>query len=309
MAGAILKSASWQWLFYINLPVGVLAVVLAVFLLPNDSAAIQKRPFDLTGFLLISPGLVAVLYGMDHAASLQGSSIVLGGLLLSGAFIWHALRMRSEALIDVRLFRNRVFAAATRTQFLSNGATFAGQMLIPLYLVTGCGFSAPKAGWMLTPMGLGMLCVYPLMGYLTERLGCRAVSVSGTILASLGTVPLLWMAHNRFVPLLMTVSLVARGAGQSGIGLPSISAAYASVPREKLALATTATNIAQRLGGPIATTSVAIFMSFAAVHFPAAGSHAFVLPFLLLIGIQLLVLISASRLPIRIHPADADGNR
>lgn len=309
LAGAILKSAGWPWLFYINLPVGILAVTLAAFLLPSDTASIRKRPFDLPGFLLISPGLVAVLYGLDHASQRQGALTVLAGFALLGAFVRYALRRQSAALIDLRLFQNRVFSTATTTQFLSNGATYAGQMLIPLYLITGCGFSAAKAGWMLMPMGVGMLCVYPLMGALTEKFGCRVVAVVGTLLAIVGTLPLLWMAQNRFLPAVMVGALALRGAGQSGIGLPSISAAYAAVPKENLALATTATNIAQRLGGPIATTAMAILMSLAAIHFPAFGPRAFFLPFLALIGIQLLVLGSASRLPLRLHPNSPTGQK
>jgi predicted MFS family arabinose efflux permease len=269
-------------------------------MLPTDTPSGKKRPFDMPGFLLISPGLAILLYGVDHVESREGLIGLLAGLLMIGAFVRHALRKADTALIDVRLFRNRIFAAAARTQFLSNGATFAGQMLIPLYLIGGCGFSAAKAGWMLAPMGIGMLFVYPSMGYLTERFGCRAVAVTGTILSTLGTLPFLWMADHRFVPTLMVVALMVRGVGQSGIGLPSITAAYASVPKEKLALATTAANIVQRVGGPIATTALALLMSFAARHFPAPGPHAFVIPFTALVGLQLLVFTSANWLPARI---------
>jgi len=307
VAGMILKYASWHWLFYINLPIGILAVTLAAFLLPGDETAVQKRPFDFLVFLLISPGLASLLYGLDHASHPEGILAMLSGLILLGAFVWYAIRKKSAALIDLRLFHNRIFSTATTTQFLSNGATYAGQMLVPLYLITGCGFSAAKAGWMLAPMGLGMMCVYPAMGFLTERFGYRAVSTSGTILSILGTLPFLWMIQNRFSPVLIAVSLFARGAGQGAIGLPSLSAGYASVPREKLALATTAANIVQRLGGPVATTGMAIVMSFSMTHFPASGARAFLIAFLVLIGFQLLLLGSASRLPVRIYQSTPDG--
>jgi hypothetical protein len=136
------------------------------------------------------------------------------------------------------------------------------------------------------------------MGLLTDRFGCRAVSATGALIVALSTLPMLWMTRNAFVPSLMTVALFARGLGQSGIGLPSITAAYASVPREKLPLATTAANIVQRLGGPTATTAIGI--AVAAVVTPNAGRGAFLVPFLTLTAIQLLLLVSATRLPIRI---------
>jgi hypothetical protein len=100
----------------------------------------------------------------------------------------------------------------------------------------------------------------------------------------------------------MLVAMFARGAGQGAVGVPAISAGYAAVPKEKLAGATTAVNIAQRLGGPIGTTLMAMVISFSAASFPAAGPRAFMIPFIALIGLQLLVLISASRLPAQIHP-------
>jgi EmrB/QacA subfamily drug resistance transporter len=301
VAGAILKYAGWPWLFYINLPIGIVAVFIAGVLLPGDHAAGQNRPFDLSGFLLISPGLASLLYGLDHASQREGVLSLLSGVFLMGAFVWHAIRKDTAALIDLRLFANRVFATATTTQFLSNGATYAGQMIVPLFLIAGCGMSAAKAGWMLAPMGLGMMCIYPLLGFLTDRFGCRAVSAGGTLVAILATLPFLWMIETRLSPTLLVIALFARGAGQGAIGVPLVSAAYAAVPREQLALATTASNIVQRLGGPIGTTIMAIVLSFSATRFPASGPRAFMMAFVALIGIQLILLSSAARLPIRIH--------
>ncbi len=301
VAGAILKYAGWPWLFYINLPVGIIAVLLAIFVLPGDGAPQRTRPFDFLGFLLISPGLGSLLYGLDHSSTLEGGLFLLSGAILVGAFVWHAIRKNTEALIDLRLFKNRVFAIGAATQFLNNGASFAGQMLIPLFLMTGCGISPAKAGWMLAPMGLGMLLIYPSLGFLTERFGCRAISAGGALLAILTTLPFLWMAQNRLSPALLALSLFVRGAGQGAIGVPSMSAAYNSVPREQLALATTASNIVQRLGGPTATTIVGMVLSFSVGRFADSGVHPFTLAFAALIGLQIVLLGSANGLPIRIH--------
>ena len=138
-----------------------------------------------------------------------------------------------------------------------------------------------------------------------EKFGCRAVSVSGVVLNTLGTLPLLWMIQHEFSPTLMTLCMVARGAGQGAIGIPSVSSAYASVPKEKLSLATTAANIVQRLGGPVATTLMAVVVSFSAAHFPAPGPQAFMIPFIVLIGLQLMVLGSAHRLPAKLPLGDS----
>jgi EmrB/QacA subfamily drug resistance transporter len=307
VAGAILEWVGWPWLFYINLPVGLLAVVLAAVLLPKDEAGPRRRPFDFTGFLLISPGLAISVYSLERVAHGDGWGLLLVGLSLVGAFVWHAWRKDGAALVDLRLFGNSVFATATATQCLSNSATFAGQMLIPMYLIAGCRVPAAHAGWLLAPMGVGMLCVYPSLGYLTDRFGCRALASGGTLLTLLATLPLLWMSQSSLSPLLLGVALLARGAGQGAIGVPSVSAGYASVPREHLAQATTAANIAQRLGGPLGATLMAIVLSLPAAQVPAAGPHGFSLGFLALLGLQIILLVSASRLPDRIHPAAPGG--
>jgi EmrB/QacA subfamily drug resistance transporter len=130
VAGVILKYAGWPWLFYINLPVGILAVTLAAFLLPTDAGAIQKRPFDLLGFLTISPGLVCLLYGIEQASRGEGTWIFLSGVILLSGFIWHANRIKAKALIDLELFSSKIFATAAITQFLSNGILYAGQFLV-----------------------------------------------------------------------------------------------------------------------------------------------------------------------------------
>jgi len=95
--------------------------------------------------------------------------VLLSGLILAGVFVCHAIRKDAEALIDVRLFENRVFSIATMAQFSSHGANYAGQMLVPLFLTAGCGASPAKAGWMLAPMGLGLMLVNSMLGLLIEK--------------------------------------------------------------------------------------------------------------------------------------------
>jgi MFS family permease len=143
------------------------------------------------------------------------------------------------------------------------------------------------------------------MGYLTDRFGCRAVASGGVLLNFLGTLPFLWMAFGGFSIVPALIGLFVRGIGQGATGIPSIAAAYAAVPREKLSLATMAVNIVQRLGGPTITTVIAITVSMSA---SSASAHAFLVPFAALIMLQLLVLAAAGHLPVRIHQ-EADSSK
>ena len=164
------------------------------------------------------------------------------------------------------------------------GMVYAGQFLLPLYLMKGCGLSVIHAGWALAPMGIGMMCTYPLMGFFTEKFGCRKVAMSGILLSFVGTVPFFWMIKYDYSAALMMFSMFIRGVGQGATGLPAVSAAYASLPREKLPNGTTATNIAQRLGGPVATTFMALVISSSASFFPATGPHSFYYSFFGFVG-------------------------
>lgn len=301
VAGAILKYAGWRWIFYLNIPIGILAIGLAAFLLPSDETTLQKRPFDFPGFLMLSPGLVCFIYGFETAFHRNGILFLLSGLILISAFVWYALRKGGEALVDIHLFKNRIFSTAATTQFLTNGIAYGGQFLVPLFLITGCGLSAGSAGWLIAPMGIGMICSYPFVGHLTERFGSRRVSTNGAAVALLGTLPFLWMAQNHFSNMLTVVAMFIRGAGQAGISIPSVSAAYSSVPKEKLAGATTAINIVQRLGGPLTTSLIAVFISLSTTHFPTSGFLSFKMAFASLIGIYMLTIWSSSRLPSRTH--------
>jgi EmrB/QacA subfamily drug resistance transporter len=290
LAGAILKYAHWPWLFYVNLPVGVLAVALAYAFVPHDESLIRRRPFDILGFLMISPGMVCLIYGFERASHHDGIGVLVLGVALVAMFAVYARRKTTDALIDIDLFREKTFSVATITQFLSNGILYAGQFLVPLYLITGCGLEPAKAGWLLAPMGLGMLCVYPFLGVLTDKLGCRATASGGVILNLLGTLPFLWMSRGHFSEPLSMIGIFVRGVGQGATGVPSLVAAYSSIAKERLGSAATALNIVQRLGGPAATTALAVVIS-------VSGSGSYFIPFVALMVLQFVVLASAIQLP------------
>ena len=300
LAGLILQHASWRWIFLINLPIGLLALILAVWLLPADEHEAQRRSFDLTGFLLLSPGLVLLLHSLEslsaspETGNLSLAELAVGGTLL-GLFIRHGMRNGPAALIDVHLFEGRTFSAAAATQFLANAIAFGGQMLLPLYLLTVRGESASRTGLLLAPAGLGMMCSYPMMGALTERFSPRRVSSAGAAIALIGTLP---FALSGAVPLpLVCVALFVRGAGSGCINIPSIAAAYASIPKQMIPVATTAINIVQRLGGPIATTLLAIFLHVRIAVSPADHTGAYLATFRILCVVHALVIVAALRLP------------
>jgi MFS family permease len=306
LAGAILQHGTWHWLFLINLPIGILAIVLAFLFLPrDDNTRGPTRELDLMGFLLLSPSLVLFLYGTDHLGEEAGMVTMLLSVMLMAAFVWKASKYRERALIDLQLFRSRIFSACAMTQFTTNGLAFAGQMLIPVYLIRAMGQSPSATGWLMMPLGLGMMCTYPCLGKLTQRFGIRGTSAGGASIAFLGTLPFLYLSSHPLSLPLLAGALFIRGVGMSAVGVPSISAAYASVRRQELTMATTSLNIVQRLGGPTLTTLCATFLGWrlASVHVPADLAGAFTLSFALLCTFQGLLILAAIRLPVSLEAA------
>jgi predicted MFS family arabinose efflux permease len=248
---------------------------------------------------------VLFLYGSDHLGERIGLAALLVSVILIAFFFRMAGRKGDRALLDLRLFRSRTFSASATTQFMSNGISFAGQMLIPIYLIRGGGQSPSTTGWLLAPLGLGMICSYPWMGALTQRFGIRTVSAGGALLAFTATLPFLYLTSHGLVLAVLACALFLRGVGLSAVGIPSISAAYASIRKRDLPMATTSLNIVQRLGGPTLTTLCATFLGWrlGLAQSSAGLSSAFTAAFLLLCGLHAFLFAAALRLPLSLNKA------
>ena len=298
IAGAILHYASWRWLFLVNLPVGVLAFVLAVRFLPNDREDYAARRLDWVGLCLLSPGVALVLFGPDHITRPVGIAATVAGALLLLIFLRVQKRKGDDALIDLGLFRRPSFSAASVTQFLCNGVMFAGQMLVPVFLIQGCGRSPAMMGWMLAPMGLGMMLTVPSLGFLTGRLGERTVAIAGAAFSLLSTLGLAWQATDGLDVVVLATVLFIRGMGLGAVGLPAISVAYASVGKDALPMAATTLNIVQRIGGPTLTTLCALFLSWAlAGHVGHFALNAWAEAFLVLAALHAIMVLATLTLP------------
>lgn len=300
LAGTILARASWPWLFFINVPVGVVGVAMAALLLARDTGPSQRRPFDFPGFALISPGLAALVYGLQNALHGEGSVFLLAGVVLLGGFVWYSLRKGNAALIDVRMFADSRFFVPAITQFFANAILYGRQLVVPLYLIAGCGLSATQAGWLVASMGVGMMCSFSFIGFLTDRLGCRAVAAGGALLAFLGTTAFLWMTGHSFSAGWTVASLFLAGVGQGTISIPSLTAAYSAIPKARLPVANTALNITQRIGGPVATTLLSLVISLSMQGSANAQPRQFMPAFMALAVLHLLCLGAARFLPVRV---------
>jgi EmrB/QacA subfamily drug resistance transporter len=254
LGGALLDGASWRLIFFVNLPVAALALVLAARVLPRDGIRRPTR-FDLLGLALLSPGLVALVAGL---ASPAGPVWLVAGVVLITAFVLHARRVE-HPLIDVAIFRDRVVAAATATTLLFGAAFFGSLLLLALYYQLARDLSATATGLVLAAQGVGAMLTMPVAGKLTDRIGAGSVVRVGVALVLLGTLPFAFVADD--VPgWLLVCGLFLRGAGMGATLMPAMAAAYTALPEPAVARAASALEIVQRAGATLGIALLAVIL-------------------------------------------------
>jgi EmrB/QacA subfamily drug resistance transporter len=264
LGGAIVDLASWRWIFFVNVPVVLVALALAHRLLPRSEERGRAR-LDVRGLALLSPGLAIFVYGMSEAGAAGGlgDPRVLGGvalgIVLVVGFVVHARARGRSALIDVSLFSRRGFAAAAGTNLAIGIALFGALILLPLYFQLVRGESALATGLLLVPQGVGAALAMPIAGRLTDKAGARLVIPAGILLALIGTAALTAVGANTPYALL-GAALFVIGLGLGATIVPSMAVAYRSVPRAAVPQATSTINIVQRVAGSIGTALLAVVL-------------------------------------------------
>jgi EmrB/QacA subfamily drug resistance transporter len=264
VGGLIVDSASWRWIFYVNVPVVLLALALARRFLTAGHGRADAGRLDWRGLLLLSPGLAGIVLGLSESESHGGfvAPAVLGPLLagaaLVAAFVAHALRT-ARPLVDVRLFSRPAFAAAAATVFLVGAALFGAMLVLPLYYQVARGETALTAGLLMAPQGVGAALAMPLAGRLTDRVGGGAVACVGLVVATAATLPLAAVSADTGYGALAAV-LVVRGVGIACSMMPAMAGAFAALSGPEVPRATAALNAIQRLGGSLGTAVLAVVL-------------------------------------------------
>ena len=261
IGGAIVGGTTWRWIFFVNLPVGAVALALALWLLPAATARPRTR-LDVRGLVLASGGIAVLLYGLGKVATGGAShspvplAAVVAGIGLVASFCIHALRVQ-QPLIDVRLFARRGFTAAALTNLVLGMALFGVALLLPLYFEIVRGRTPLQTGLLLIPQGLGAALAMPAAGSLTDRIGARPVVVTGVGLAMAGTA-----AYTQITAVTpyayLAAALFAIGAGLGATITPSMAAAFQAAGRAAIGSATIAISTIQRLAASLGTALLAV---------------------------------------------------
>jgi EmrB/QacA subfamily drug resistance transporter len=296
IGGLILDNASWQWIFFVNLPIGVIAIAAALKILPRVERGSAGR-LDFLGLALLATGLPLLTYGLAEigtTGSFTATKVVfplLAGLALVALFSGHALRV-PQPLLNLRLYRRPTFSSASFAMFCLGAALFGGMILLPLYWQGVRHESVVDTGLLTAPQGLGMALVMPLAGKLTDRLGGGPLALFGVIVTTITTIPFgLIGAHTSITAL--SVAMLLRGMGIGFAFMPAMAAAFASLERSELSDATPQLNVLQRVGGSIGVAVLAVVLQRALIgaHTAAGQASAYGTAFWASAGLTALAII------------------
>jgi len=264
LGGLILTAGSWRWMFFVNVPVTAVAILMGIRYLKPEAPRADAGRLDWAGLALLCPGLSAIVFGLSETRAQGGPANpwafgpMAGGIALVILFGVHSLRAR-QPLIDVALFRNRGFTAAAASVLLAGGAIFGTWLVLPLYFQVGRGLSPLAAGALVMPQGLGVAVSSTIAGRITDRIGGGRVSLVGASLMTVATLPLA-LVHSELPLPLYCLALFGRGLGFGATLMPAMAAAYALIERAEIPRATSVLTVLQRVGGSVATTLFAVVL-------------------------------------------------
>lgn len=298
VSGSILAVAPWPWLFLVNLPIGVIAILLARRHVPEVPPSTRRTAFDLRGALLLSPGLAVLVFGLTevaHGRTLPATVGVSAGLAMLAGFTVHGLRTRRTPLVDPWLFARPPFGAAAVALLVLGASVFGTMFLLPLYFQTGRGMSAwgPDSSW---PPGLGAAAGSVLVNRTIDRVAPRTLVVTGIGLILLGTVPFTQLGHEP-PDIAIASALAVRGIGMAMVGAPVMNIVYSRIEPEFLPRASGALNLLNTVGGSVGTAALAVVLQN---RLSARGpdiSGAFGDTFWWVLGFCLFAAAGATRLP------------
>jgi EmrB/QacA subfamily drug resistance transporter len=264
IGGLLLEHAGWQWIFLVNVPIGAIALTTALRLLPKDQPE-DAGSLDVIGLILVAAGLVGVTYGLaksGSAGSLTDSSVLLpavAGIALIVAFVLRALRIPAP-LLDMRLYKDKAFAAASLTTFCLGAALFGAMILMPLYFQTVRGEDAVSTGLLLMPQGIGAAIAMRMSGVATERWGGGLTALFGGVITVVATVPFVLIGGGTSY-WLIGAAMVFRGFGIGMSMMPAMTAAFAVLRPDQVNHAAQQLTVLQRVGGSVGTAILSVVLS------------------------------------------------
>src|SRR3989454_6875155 len=269
LGGWITDNYTWRWIFFVNIPVGIISLLLTSRLI-QDPPHLRRRKFlemkvDYVGlgFVALGLGTLQVILDKGQRDDWFESNFILILSIISAAsllfVIWWEWRQK-DPVIDLHLFRERTFAAANFLMFMLGFALLGSTLLLPLFMQTLLGYTAEQAGKALSPGGFAILMMLPLVGFLLSRIDARWLMATGLTVLSLS---LFHMTSFDLAVDFRTVTLarIFQGLGLACLFVPINTAAYSFLPPGKNNAASGLMNLARNIGGSVGISFVTTLLA------------------------------------------------
>ncbi|MFE9248876.1 MDR family MFS transporter [Streptomyces sp. NPDC007088] len=304
LGGLVLQYWSWRWMFLINVPVCVAALALVRFL-----PTVPGRPgnrLDVPGFALLTPGVIALAYGVSGATGSNGFAAVsawlplLIGAVLVAAFVRHSLASRGKPLIDVRLFARRGFGLSSVITFMAGFSTYALTLLLPLFYQQLRGESVLATGLLLIPQGAGTMIFFLLARPVAAQFDGRFVVAGGVALTMIGVLPFTFADIHGGGALMLGGQLL-QGIGFGAAMFPVMTLAFGSLSHDEAPSGSAAFSVVQRVGAPFGVAVIAVILQnhLNTAHTPDQALSGFVNTFWWAFGLSVIPLALAFLIPQR----------
>jgi EmrB/QacA subfamily drug resistance transporter len=269
LGGFIVDNYSWRWIFYINIPVVLLALFLTTFFIHQKKEALRSHKLDVWGFLTISSAIVALTYAIIEGQKYGWNSHLILGLFAASGFLLLLFLFieigAAEPMVNLSLFRDRNFSIGSLLALLITFSMLGTFFLVPLFLQQILGFSAIKTGLTITPLAIAMLIIAPNVGRLSDRFGGRWFLVFGMLIVSVA----LWMFGDFSATTTqadLILPFVVFGVGMACIMPVMINVALDRVPPAEYGSGSGVVNTFRQLGGVLGVSIMGVVFSSQLSH-------------------------------------------
>jgi EmrB/QacA subfamily drug resistance transporter len=315
VGGAVTQGIDWTWIFWLNVPIGLVLIPLVLTRIPESRGA--DTAVDLPGLALVSGGVLGIVWALVRGNTAGWTSAevlvtLVGGLGLLAAFVRFELRTTAP-MLPMRFFRTRAFSAGNASIFCAVGGLFCAVFFMSQFLQAGLGYGPLGAGLRLLPWTATLFFVAPVAGKLVDRFGERPFLVAGPLLQAAGMLWIALIADAAMDYAQLIAPLMVAGAGISMTFPAAQNAVVSAVPEDAIGKAAGTNSTMRELGGVLGIAlGVAAFAAAGSYASPADFSDGFVAAIGVSAGLSLLAAVAGAALPSRVGIgglASAEGAR
>ncbi|MFT8470212.1 MAG: MDR family MFS transporter [Oenococcus sp.] len=266
IGGVIIRYLSWQWIFWVNVPVALIAIILILLKMPNYPAQNKSAKMDFVGIFFIAAATTSIIYAIVRAARdasfLNQSTLwFMGlGLILLLLYLAWAFRLKEKAVLPLSLFKYRSFNGSVLGLLIAGTVLNGAMLVLPLFFQNIRGMSVMAAGLALIPQGIGMLASRTLTGRLTDKIGAKYVVLASLVITFAGTIPFYWIDGQTPYWLIAFVLLI-RGIGAGGILMPLMADSYTGMEGRLIPAASIGSRTIQNIGSAFGSAIVTTLMT------------------------------------------------